>query len=101
MLPLPQISLTQQKTAGIFCKYKTQTINSCTTHTSSYSFAIFMVACPFYILLFIYDSYYMPFRVYLALLRNIYDYYRALMRRPNDSYCGNSVKCYISAEICW
>lgn len=43
----------------------------------------------------------MPFRVYLALLRNIYDYYRALMRRPNDSYCGNSVKCYISAEICW
>lgn len=101
MHSLPETLLTQQKTAGIFCKYKTQTINLCTIYTSSYSFAIFMVACPFYILLFIYDSYYMPFRVYLALLRNIYNHYRTLMRRPDDSYCRNSVKCYISAEICW
>lgn len=83
-----------------FCKYNTPIITSSTVHTSSYSFAIFMVACSFYILLFIYDSYYRPFRFSLALLRNIYGYYRALMRRPKDSYCRNPVKCYIITGIC-
>ena len=90
-----------EKAVENFCKYNNSIITSSTVHTSSYSFAIFMVTCPFYILLFIYDSYYRPFRFYLALLRNIYGYYRALMRRPKDSYFRYPVKCYISVGIGW